>query len=118
MTDLFTPEERENLKEALTEGLLMSPDIDIPGLTISIWEGIAKLPHPINSTFNLIGNSAILNVLNESQEHILNVHIKPDILQFELTKPEYKYSQPDRTTMAFAVMTTIGAWTKSNLLCN
>ena len=36
MTDLFTPEERENLKEALTEGLMMSPDIDIPDLTSHI----------------------------------------------------------------------------------
>tara|TARA_B100000287_G_scaffold421569_1_gene462423 strand:+ start:138 stop:497 length:360 start_codon:yes stop_codon:yes gene_type:complete len=114
---LFTNEELKNIKEVLTEGLLISANIDIPGLTIKIWEAIAKLPHPIDSTFNLLGNSAILNVLNENDDKIVNIHIKPDILEFELAKPEYQYTQSDRTTLAFAVMATTGVWTKTKLLC-
>ena len=116
MTELFSREERENLKEILTEGLLISEDMDIPDLTIRIWEEIAKLPHPMGSTFNLVGNSSIINIVNEAKDGVVNIHIKPDELYFELTKPEYKYAQSDRVTIAFGVMATMKAWSQTQLM--
>jgi hypothetical protein len=112
MTDLFTKDERENLTKALTEGLVLLPDTDIPGLTMMIWENIAGLPHAIESNFNIIGNSSILNVLNENKEPIMNIHINPEQLQFELAIPEYKFTQKDRVAAAFATMSTVDAWYK------
>ena len=116
MTDLFTPAERENLKTVLTEGLYIAEGMDIPDLTIRIWEEIAKLPHPIDSTFNLAGNSSIINIMNESKDGVVNVHIKPDELYFELTKPEYNYAREDRVTIAFGVMATMKAWSSTQLV--
>ena len=116
MANLFTPEERENLKTVLTEGLFIAEGMDIPGLTIDIWELIAKIPHPIESTFNLVGNSSIIRIMNEAKDNVVNVHIKPDILYFELTKPEYKYTREDRVTIAFGVMATTEAWSKTQLV--
>ena len=116
MSDLFTPEERENLKTVLTEGLFIPEGLDIPALTIKIWEGIARLPHSISSTFNLIGNSSILTIFNESKQDIIKVHVKPTKLEFELSMPEYKYTRSDRVTIAFGVMATMNAWTHSQLV--
>jgi len=112
MADLFTSDERKNLTKALTEGLTLLPNTDIAALTMMIWENIAGLPHVIESKFNIMGNSSILNILNENKEPIMNIHINPEQLQFELAIPEYKFTQKDRVTAAFATMSTVDAWNK------
>ena len=72
---MFTEEERSNLKKTLTDGLVLLPGTSVSDLTMQIWENIASLPHPIESNFNIMGSSSILNVLNESKESILRINI-------------------------------------------
>ena len=109
---MFTKQEKENLKMILTEGLDIVPEVDIKSLTIKIWENIARLPHPIDSNFNIIGKSSIVYILNESKENLLLINIHPDKLHFEMQIPEYKFTRSDKMTTAFAAWAVAEAWTQ------
>ena len=109
---LFTKEEMNNMKDVMKNGLPLPDDTNVSDFTLSIWEAIAKLPHPVDSTFNILGNSSILTVLNENKESVMIMNIDAYSVTFEVGKPLHQYNSADRHTAAFATMTTIGVWNK------
>ena len=79
-------------------------------LTMQIWQNIAELPHPMDSSFNILGRSSIVNVLNENKDQVMNINIDPTQVKFEVLIPRHKISRSDRAVSAFGVMATVGAW--------
>ena len=107
---LITKEERDDLVSTLMNGLPLPPDMPIDELTMQIWQNIAELPHPMDSSFNILGRSSIVNVLNEVKDKVMNINISPDQIKFEVLIPQHKISRSDRAVSAFGVMATVGAW--------
>ena len=110
---LFSREEKDLISGVWTNGFDLHGLIDINELTMSIWEAIAKVPYPITTTFNLLGNSSIVNVLNESNEVVLRLHIDKPKIEFKILKP--KMTRDDSVAAAFATMATMGVIDK---MCN
>lgn len=109
---LLTAQEREDLISTLMNGLPLPDDMPIDELTIQIWQNIAELPHPMESNFNILGRSSIINVLNEDKDKVMNININPEQIKFEVLIPRYKISRADSAVSAFGVMATVGAWNK------
>ena len=107
---LLTREEREDLISTLMNGLPLPEDMPIDDLTMQIWQNIAELPHPMYSTFNLIGRSAILHVFNEDNQAVMTIELSPEQVSFEVLIPRHKISRSDSAVSAFGVMATVGAW--------
>jgi len=107
---LITKEERDDLISTLMNGLPLPDDMPIDELTMQIWQNIAELPHPMNSSFNLMGRSSIVSVLNEAKDQVMNININPTQIQFEVLIPRHKISRSDSAVSAFGVMATVGAW--------
>lgn len=109
---LLTREEREDLISTLMNGLPLPEDMPIDDLTMQIWQNIAELPHPMYSTFNLIGRSSILHVFNEDNQAVMTIELSPEQVSFEVLIPRHKISRADSAVSAFGVMATVGAWNK------
>ena len=109
---LFTTEERSILKNALTDGISVQENTDISELTMMIWEHVAEMPHPVECKFNIMGDSSIVNILNEDKEAVLDVHINKKQIKFSLCIPEYKFTQSDRMTAAFATFAIVNSYYK------
>jgi hypothetical protein len=109
---MFSIEERQVLKQALTEGIDIESDVDIAELTMEIWQHIAELPHSVDSNFNIMGNSSIINVLNENKDPILSVNINPQQINFSLCIPEYKFTHSDKMSAAFATYAVVNCFFK------
>jgi len=110
---LFAREEKDLIAGVWANGFDLRDMIDINDLTMSIWEAIAKVPYPITTTFNLLGNSSIINVMDESNDVVLRLHIDKQKIEFRLFEP--KPSRDDTVAAAFATMATMGV---INKMCN
>ena len=109
---LLTKEERDDMISTLMNGLPVPDDMAVDDLTMQIWQNIAELPHPMYSTFNLIGRSAILHVFNETDQAVMTIEIDPKKASFNVLIPRHKISRADSAVSAFGVMATVGAWNK------
>lgn len=107
---LLTKEERDDLISTLMNGLPLPPNMPVDELTMQIWQNIAELPHPMDSSFNILGRSSIINVLNENKDKVMNINIDPEQIKFEVLIPRHKMSRADSAVSAFGVMVTVGAW--------
>ena len=105
-------EEKQEVKRFLTEGFRFPIDLNVPDLTMQMWQDIKELPYELDVDFNMIGDSSVLKVLREN-EAIVNVNIKPDGLDFRLAKPQNKFSRDDSISCIFAVMRIANTCRKS-----
>ena len=105
---MISHDEKKILSEALSNGIDLQKGIDIQALTILIWESIALMPYPIESSFNIIGNSSVINITNEKKEVVLIVNIDKKRIMFKIPKPRYKRSRDDSVAIMFAAMSIAG----------
>jgi len=106
---LLKPEEKEGLVEAIAKGLKMPKGVDVEKLTYDIWEMIVKLPYPMDTKFNIIGNSSVVDVINENSDSIMRVRINHKKIDFDVLIPMDKVSREDSAVSAFAVMAVVNA---------
>ena len=111
--NLFTRDEKNYLSNALVNGLPKKSKTSVEDLTISIWENIAKLPYPIDTTFNLAGESSIVDVLNKSNSKILEIRIGKSRIEFKFPMHPRDMNREDSVASSFATMAVIDVWEKT-----
>jgi len=105
---ILSREEKRIISNALQNGLPILEDTNVEDLTLKIWESISRMPYPIESSFNIMGNSSIVSVINEEKDNILEAMITQKDIQFRLPKAGYKRSRADSVAATFAAMSIVG----------